>query len=366
LLPQVDRTVNFRLTARDGLPGGGGVASDDMVVTTSGSPFYITSPNSGTLQAGCPVPVTWQVGGGSVANNVDISYSTTGGLQGNTESFPQTIVSGTPNDGEYMMTVPCGNTNAGRIKVMASDNIFFDVNDNDLNIVNDPPDVAIDPIADGEVDDACEFTVNFTATVTDSCGVSAADVDVILSKEPPGAYTLGTPTVNLMQNGSGQVDVSGSVQVSDLMSSPVVLRVRVDGTDNCGASTSDYVLVGVADTTPPEIDVSVSPDSLWPPNHKMHTIQANVTATDNCPGVSYVLTEITSDEPDNGTGDGDTVNDIQNADIGTPDLEFDLRSERAGGQDGRIYTVTYTATDGANNSTNDSATVEVAHDQSKK
>jgi hypothetical protein len=142
--------------------------------------------------------------------------------------------------------------------------------------------------------------------------------------------------------------------------------VRVDGTDNCGASTSDYVLVGVADTTPPEIDVSVSPDSLWPPNHKMHTIQANVTATDNCPGVSYVLTEITSDEPDNGTGDGDTVNDIQNADIGTPDLEFDLRSERAGGQDGRIYTVTYTATDGANNSTNDSATVEVAHDQSKK
>ena len=363
LLPQVNRTLNFRLTARDGLPGGGGVASDDMVLTTSGSPFYITSPNSGSLQAGCAVPVTWEIGGGSIANNVDISYSTTGGLQGNTESFPNVIVAGTPNDGEYMMTVPCGNTSQGRIKVMASDNIFFDVNDNDLNVVNDPPDVAIDPIDDGEVDDACEFTVEFSATVTDSCGVSAADVDVMISKEPPGEYTLGTPTVNVVQNGSTQVDVSGSVLVSDLMSSPVVVHVQVDGTDNCGEMDSDTVLVEVADTTPPEIDVSVSPDSLWPPNHKLHTIHANVIATDNCPGVSYVLSDITSDEPDNGTGDGNTDADIQNADFGTPDLEFDLRSERAGGQDGRTYTVTYTATDVGNNSTEDSATVEVPHDK---
>ncbi|MGR9099453.1 MAG: reprolysin-like metallopeptidase [Gammaproteobacteria bacterium] len=365
LLPLTDRTLTFRLTARDNLPGGGGVSSDDMVVTTSGAPFYITSPNDGSLQAGCAVPVTWQIGGGDIAANVDISYSITGGLQGSQESFPDVIVSGTPNDGEYPMTVPCGNTSQGRIKVMASDSIFFDVNDNNLNVINDPPEVNIDPVADGEVDEACEFTVEFSATVTDSCGISAADVDVTLSKEPPGEYTLGVPTVNVMQNGDTQVDVSGSVLVSELMSSPVVVRVQVDGTDNCGESDSDTVMVEVADTTPPEIDVTVSPDSLWPPNHKMRAIQANVIATDNCPGVSYVLSEITSDEPDNGVGDGDTDNDIQNADVGTPDLEFDLRAERAAGEDGRTYTVTYTATDIGNNSDDDSATVTVAHDKGK-
>ena len=366
LLPQVDRTVNLRLTARDGQPGGGGVNSDDMVLTTSGARFFITSPNDGTLQAGCTVPVTWQIGGGNIANNVDIFYSTTGGLSGNNESFPDIIVLGTANDGEYEMTVPCGNTTEGRLKVMASDNIFFDVNNNDLQIINDPPDVSVDPIVDGEVNDSCEFTVNFSATVTDSCGVAAADVDVSLIKEPPADYTLGPPTVNVAQNGATQVDVSGNVLVSDLMSSPAVLQVRVDAMDNCGENDSDSMLVEITDNTPPEIDVSVDPDSLWPPNHKMRTIQADVTVTDNCPGVSFELVDITSDEPDNGTGDGNTVNDIQNADFGTPDVVFDLRSERAGSLDGRTYTITYSASDNGNNSTDDSATVIVPKSQGKK
>jgi len=366
LLPQVDRTVNMRLTARDNQAGGGGVNSDDMAINVSGAPFFITSPNSGTLPAGCVVPVTWEVGGGNVAANVDILYSTTGGLAGNgiDQSFPDVIALGTPNDGEYMMPVPCGNSSAGRIKVMASDNIFFDVNDNNLTVLNEPPVATVDPIADGEVDDQCQFTVNFTAKVTDSCGVSAGDVEVIFDKKPPGDFTLGTPTVNIAQNGDTQVDVSGSVLVSDLMSSPAVMSVGVKGTDNCGASNTDFYEVEIADNTPPEIDVSVSPDSLWPPNHKMVPIQATVTVTDNCPGVSFVLKEITSDEPDNGNADGNTVNDIQNADFGTADTEFDLRSERAGNQDGRTYTIVYSAGDNGGNTTDGSATVDVPHDQS--
>jgi hypothetical protein len=365
LVPQVDRTVNFRFTGRDGLAGGGGVNSDDMVLNVSGAPFYITSPNSGSILAGCAVPVTWEVGGGNIAANVDILYSTTGGLAANNvdESFPDIIALGTANDGEYDMPVPCTNTSKGRIKVMASDNIFFDVNDNNLSVYNEPPVSIVNPIADGEVDQQCQFTVNFTAKVTDSCGVNAADVEVIFDKKPPGDYTLGTPSVNIAQNGVTQVDVSGSILVSDLLSSPAVLAVGVKGTDNCGASNVDFYEVEIADNMPPEIEVSVSPDTLWPPNHKMEPIQATVTATDNCPGVSYVLKSITSDEPDNGTGDGDTVNDIQNADYGTPDIEFDLRSERTGNQDGRTYTITYSASDNGNNSTDDSATVEVPHNK---
>jgi len=72
-----------------------------------------------------------------------------------------------------------------------------------------------------------------------------------------------------------------------------------------------------------------------------------------------VLTSITSNEPDNGLGDGDTANDIQGAAFGTADFSFLLRSERSGAGTGRIYTVTYTVTDGSGNTASDSATVTI-------
>ena len=95
-------------------------------------------------------------------------------------------------------------------------------------------------------------------------------------------------------------------------------------------------------------------------------IQATVVANDNCPGVSFVLTSLTSDEPENGVADGDTAPDVVDAEIGTPDLEFKLRSERAGGGDGRVYTATYTAEDGSDNAAEDSATVVVPKTQKQK
>ena len=184
---------------------------------------------------------------------------------------------------------------------------------------------------------------------------------MIFEQAPPGDFMLGPPNLNIVQNGPTQVDVSGSILVSDLMSSPATMSIGIQGTDNCGDSNLEFQEVNIVDNTPPEIDVSVTPDSLWPPNHKMVPIQATVIATDNCPGVSYELTSITSDEPDNGKADGNTVNDIQNADIGMMDLEFDLRSERAGNQDGRTYTIVYSASDNGDNNAEDSATVEVPH-----
>jgi endo-1,4-beta-xylanase len=74
------------------------------------------------------------------------------------------------------------------------------------------------------------------------------------------------------------------------------------------------------------------------------------------------LVSITSNEPDNGLGDGDTGGDIQGAAFGTDDREFFLRAERGGVGAGRTYTVTYSATDGSGNSTVRQAVVVVPHD----
>ena len=68
------------------------------------------------------------------------------------------------------------------------------------------------------------------------------------------------------------------------------------------------------DITPPTIQLSVSPTSLWPPNHKLASIRATVSATDECdPNPAVRLVSVTSSEPDNGPGDGNTTGDIAGA-----------------------------------------------------
>ncbi len=135
--------------------------------------------------------------------------------------------------------------------------------------------------------------------------------------------------------------------------------------DSQGNPVTCQATVTVEDTTPPEITVDLNRYSLWPPNHKLVEICATVTVTDICDDdATFVLQEITCDEPVNDIGDGNTEPDIQNADYETADLCFDLRSERQGGGDGRVYTIVYRAEDGAGNESVASVQVRVAHDQS--
>jgi hypothetical protein len=134
--------------------------------------------------------------------------------------------------------------------------------------------------------------------------------------------------------------------------------VTLNATDEAGNTGSDNVTVTVVDTTPPEIMVSVTPDSLWPPNHKYAQVEANVTAQDICdPSPTITFVSITSNEPDNGIGDGNTVNDITIL----SNYTFEFRAERSGNGVGRVYTITYQATDASGNSAQASATITVDH-----
>jgi len=141
--------------------------------------------------------------------------------------------------------------------------------------------------------------------------------------------------------------------------------VTFTATDDDLNSSTCTAKVKVVDTTPPEIDVVLDRDVLWPPNHKLVEVCAEVTVTDVCDdNPTFVLVSITSDEPDNGKGDGNTVDDIQNEATGTPDLCYDLRSERQGGGEGRTYTILYRASDGSGNTTDATVCVRVPHDHS--
>jgi hypothetical protein len=146
--------------------------------------------------------------------------------------------------------------------------------------------------------------------------------------------------------------------------------VSCSATDSSGNSASCGFSVTVRDTTPPVLGGEKG-HSLWPPNHKYVTITLEdcaANAQDACHGELPLnqyghITRVTSDEVEdaNGNGDGHTCQDI----LLTPGASsVQVRSEREGTSNGRVYTLHYTVTDDAGNSTSGSCRVSVPHDQS--
>lgn len=89
---------------------------------------------------------------------------------------------------------------------------------------------------------------------------------------------------------------------------------------------------------------------LWPPNHKMHTYTlADCAKVDVCPNGQAIadgtVTRITVDEEIEVGAGGDGHTTVYDAAI-LDATHFELRSERQGGMDGRVYTVYYRDADG--------------------
>ncbi len=137
-LPQMARTINMRLTARDGINGGGGTTSETLALTiTNAGPFLITSQNSPTLwlyDGSATTTVNWSVNGTNTApfniTNVKISFSSDGG-----ETFPHVLVASTPNSGVATVSIPNVITTQGRIKIEPVGNwLFFDINNVNITV----------------------------------------------------------------------------------------------------------------------------------------------------------------------------------------------------------------------------------------
>lgn len=135
--PGSAQTLNFRFTVRDMQMGGGGVCyKNGQVVVSAAGPFAITYPNTTgiTWASGSSQTITWNVNGTDMApvscDTIDVYISYDGGQ---TWSM---FLQGTPNDGSELITVPTLGTtnNTVRIRIICSDNIFFDINDNNFTI----------------------------------------------------------------------------------------------------------------------------------------------------------------------------------------------------------------------------------------
>lgn len=212
-LPNYGRTMSFRLSVRDNKTGGGCVRFDDATVTTvaAAGPFVVTAPNATgvSLAAYSSYTVTWDVAGTTAAPincaNVDIYLI----LNNASSNYPQTLIlANTPNDGTQSITVPNVPTTVGRIVVKCSDNIFFDVSNNNITITAPTiPDFAF--ITTPESQQQCAPTnAVYTLNTTSIAGFTTPIVWSVTGL-PAGATANFNPP-STTPGGSSQLTISTS------------------------------------------------------------------------------------------------------------------------------------------------------------
>jgi hypothetical protein len=212
--------------------------------------------------------------------------------------------------------------------------------------------VAQPPVANAGPDQVVQCTGNSSAQVTlDGSASTDPNNDIVLYE---WFEHYGTSEQVLLDRGKT------AEVVLPLGEHVITLRV----TDAAGLTSTDDVDINVVDTLPPSVELSFTPSRLWPPNHKLVHVHANLIVHE-CGTYTVTLESVTSSEPEKGLGDGDTTDDIQGVDLGTADVDFDLRAERAGGGSGRVYTVTYRVVDNDGVETIATGQVLVPHDQGK-
>ena len=143
---------------------------------------------------------------------------------------------------------------------------------------------------------------------------------------------------------------------------PDILRLEL-GTSGCPepslispspVTAGDLVIVDAVEACqPPSLAVAVKPSRLREPDHKYRKVRATLSTSNDVTRVALV--SATSDEPDNGPNDGNTVHDI----VVVDDLTVRLRAERSTTGDGRTYTLTWEATNACGATASATATVVV-------
>ncbi|HST51887.1 MAG TPA: Ig-like domain-containing protein [Pyrinomonadaceae bacterium] len=309
-LPFGPHTITLKVTDPSG-DFGTDTVNVNIVDTTDP---MITAPPNVTVNTGpgatsCGVVVSnAQLGNATASDGCSssVTVTRTGVSAGNNFPVGQTIVTYTANDGH-------GHTKSAFQTVT--------VIDNTPPIISVPANIVVNAPAN-----SCSANVNpGTATANDNC--SGVTVTGTRSDNQPlnAPYPVGTTTITWK------------------------------ATDAANNTTTGTQTVTVKDVTPPVITLTSGAISLSPPNHSYHTFTiANFVASvsDHCDASvdinDVVISQVTSDEADTGGGSGNTTHDI----VIAPDCKsVQLRSERDGTGDGRVYTITLKVRDSGGNVT---------------
>lgn len=259
-----------------------------------------------------------------------------------------------------------------------------------------------DGIPDGE--DNCPFTPNPDQADVDGDGVGDAcdncpdnsnsdqadangnGIGDVCENTPPVAeddeYTIDEDTVlndNVTTNDSDAEDDSLTATLVDDVSNGTLVfnsdgtfeytpNENYFGTDsftyfvNDGSEDSNTATVSItvnAVNDAPVCSEGSDLGTLWPPNHKMKSIDVSLEATDvDEDDLSFTILSVFQDEPVDAKGDGKTSPDAEIIDEDT----VEVRAERSGNENGRVYHIAVQASDGELSCTG-TFTVGVPHDK---
>jgi len=216
-------------------------------------------------------------------------------------------------------------------------------------------------VSDGSHTTSTTRTVHVVDTTPPTITINGANpmtVECHTSFSDPGATASDGCAGSFPANASGAVNVNV----------PGTYTITYTASDPSGnPATPQTRTVNVVDTIAPTIHLNGQTLSMWPPNHKYHTFNIGdfvSSVSDGCDTSlsvsSVVISQVTSDEPENSGGDGNTLNDIL---IAGDCRSVQLRAERDGGGYGRVYTITFTVRDASGNVGTATATVVVPKSQ---
>ena len=229
--------------------------------------------------------------------------------------------------------------------VTAGNNLTYTV-----TVTNNGPDTAVSVNVTDNLPAETTF-VSCSSTGVGVCGGSGNNRTVTFASLASG----GSETITFVAT------VNCSVADGTVISNTATVS---SSTPDPNSNNNSATATTTASNPPPMISgLSVDKPVLWPPNHKLVNVTVNYTVTDNCPlSANSCTLSVTSNEPINGTGDGNTSPDWIILDA----HHVQLRAERAGNGNGRIYTITVTCTDSGGNSSSQSVTVSVPHDRGRR
>ncbi len=191
--------------------------------------------------------------------------------------------------------------------------------------------------------------------------LGAADTFHVIAADNRGFVSHVEPTVlTLASSASATVGIDISVPAGTPDGTDVSLTATVVSNTDPTVTNSATVGLVVVSNRPPDCSLALpSSSSVWPANHKLQAITILGVTDPDGDAVTIQIDSITQDEPTTGTGSGDTCPDA----FGLGTATAQIRSERSGNRNGRVYKITFTATDGKGGSCQGRVKVSVPHDR---
>lgn len=173
----------------------------------------------------------------------------------------------------------------------------------------------------------------------------------------------GEPRAFLSENGGPLVDLNDRLEPGSgwvLLSANAINDAgQIAGEGLLNGEPRAFLLTPpvASDTTPPVIDaVATTPSSIWPPLHQMVDVAVSVSASDDSGETpTCAVTGVTSSEPDNTSGDGNTSGDVEI----TGPASVRVRAERSGPSGVRLYTIAVQCSDPSGNLATGAGTVTI-------